>query len=51
MIIGGWRPGQGRRTNTVGALLLGAHDPVHDGQLRYIGDVGTGFRQRDSPIS
>jgi bifunctional non-homologous end joining protein LigD len=40
VVIGGWRPGQGRRDGTIGALLLGAFD---DTGLRYIGDVGTGF--------
>ncbi|MDN5920485.1 MAG: DNA ligase, partial [Pseudonocardia sp.] len=29
VVVGGWTPGRGRRTGTVGALLLGAHD--HDG--------------------
>ncbi|GAA3565377.1 hypothetical protein GCM10022222_56400 [Amycolatopsis ultiminotia] len=42
VIVGGWRPGQGRRAGTIGALLLGAYDP-ESGELRYIGDVGTGF--------
>jgi bifunctional non-homologous end joining protein LigD len=45
VVIGGWRPGQGRRDGTIGALLLGAHDPK-TGDLRYIGDVGTGFTDR-----
>lgn len=45
VVIGGWRPGQGRRRGTLGALLLGAHDPA-TGQLRYLGDVGTGFSDR-----
>ena len=40
VVLGGWRPGQGRREGTIGALLLGAYD---DTGLRYIGDVGTGF--------
>lgn len=42
VIIGGWRPGQGRRAGTVGALLLGAYD-LDTGDLHYLGDVGTGF--------
>ncbi|WP_033293509.1 non-homologous end-joining DNA ligase [Amycolatopsis jejuensis] len=42
VVLGGWRPGQGRREGTIGALLLGAHDP-ESGDLRYLGDVGTGF--------
>jgi bifunctional non-homologous end joining protein LigD len=40
VVIGGWRAGNGRRANTVGALLLGI--PDGDG-LRYVGKVGTGF--------
>jgi bifunctional non-homologous end joining protein LigD len=43
VIIGGWEPGQGRRTGTIGSLLLGV--PGHGGQLRYAGHVGTGFTQ------
>ncbi|GAB2747434.1 non-homologous end-joining DNA ligase [Amycolatopsis magusensis] len=42
-LIGAWRPGGGRRSDTVGALLLGAHDAA--GDLVYIGDVGTGFSE------
>ncbi|WP_326836216.1 non-homologous end-joining DNA ligase [Amycolatopsis rhabdoformis] len=45
VILGGWRPGQGRRAGTLGALLLGAHDPV-SGDLLYLGDVGTGFTEQ-----
>jgi bifunctional non-homologous end joining protein LigD len=45
VIICGWRPGEGRRSGTLGALLLGAHDPA-TGDLLYIGDVGTGFTDR-----
>lgn len=40
VLIGGWRPGDGRRAGTVGSLLLGV--PTDDG-LRYVGKVGTGF--------
>jgi bifunctional non-homologous end joining protein LigD len=48
-VIGGWLPGEGRRRNTLGALLLGYHDPdgEGDGELRYAGKVGTGFSDRD----
>jgi bifunctional non-homologous end joining protein LigD len=42
VIIGGWKPGQGRRADTIGSLLLGVLD---GGQLRYAGHVGTGFTQ------
>ena len=43
VIIGGWRPGQGRRTGTIGLLLLGVPDAD---RLRYAGHVGTGFSSR-----
>jgi bifunctional non-homologous end joining protein LigD len=39
-VVGGWRPGTGRREGTIGSLLLGI--PDGDG-LAYIGHVGTGF--------
>ncbi|TFC95562.1 ATP-dependent DNA ligase [Cryobacterium sinapicolor] len=43
-VIGGWRPGNGRRQDTVGSLLLG----IPDGDaLIYIGRVGSGFRDVD----
>lgn len=41
VVVGGWRPGQGRRAETVGSLLLGVGDG--EGRLHYIGRVGTGF--------
>jgi bifunctional non-homologous end joining protein LigD len=40
VIVAGWKPGKGNRSDTVGSLLLGVHD---GGELRYIGKVGTGF--------
>jgi hypothetical protein len=43
VIIGGWRPGQGRRTGTIGLLPLGVPDAD---RLRYAGHVGTGFSSR-----
>jgi bifunctional non-homologous end joining protein LigD len=42
VVVGGWRPGQGRRAGTIGSLLLGLPG---DGALTYIGQVGTGFTQ------
>jgi bifunctional non-homologous end joining protein LigD len=42
-VVIGWTPGEGRRTDVFGALLLGAYD---DGRLRWIGQVGTGFTDR-----
>lgn len=44
VLIVGWRPGAGRRSGTVGSLLMSVPGP--DG-LRYVGRVGTGFRDRD----
>jgi bifunctional non-homologous end joining protein LigD len=43
VVVGGWRPGQGRRADTIGSLLLGIPE---DGTLRYVGHVGTGFTQK-----
>jgi bifunctional non-homologous end joining protein LigD len=43
-VVGGWQPGEGRRENTIGSLLLGYFD---DGAFRYAGKVGTGFKERD----
>jgi bifunctional non-homologous end joining protein LigD len=40
VVVGGWRPGAGRREGTIGSLLLGV--PDGDG-LTYVGHVGTGF--------
>jgi bifunctional non-homologous end joining protein LigD len=40
VVVGGWSPGQGRRSERIGALLIGV---PHDGELRYVGKVGTGF--------
>lgn len=40
VLIAGWRPGQGRRADGIGSLLLAI--PTADG-LRYAGKVGTGF--------
>ncbi len=41
--MGGWRPGTGHRSESVGSLLVGIPDA--DG-LRYVGRVGTGFTDR-----
>ena len=45
VVVGGWRPGQGRRAGGVGSLLVGVHDD--EGRLVYAGHVGTGFTERD----
>ncbi|WP_233200492.1 ATP-dependent DNA ligase [Cryobacterium sp. M15] len=44
VVVGGWRPGKGRRAGGIGSLLLGI--PEKDG-LRYVGRVGTGFDDRE----
>ena len=44
VVVVGWRPGAGRRANTIGSLLLAV---PQDGALRYAGRVGTGFSERD----
>src|SRR4051794_21087580 len=41
-VIVGWEPGEGRRAERIGALLVARHDP-ETGDLRYAGEVGTGF--------
>ena len=43
LVIGGWIPGEGRRRESIGALLMGHFE---DGRLRYAGRVGTGFTER-----
>jgi bifunctional non-homologous end joining protein LigD len=45
LVVGGWMPGKGKRTDTIGALLLGVYQP--DGALRYVGRVGSGFSERE----
>jgi bifunctional non-homologous end joining protein LigD len=40
VVIGGWRPGNGKRAGVIGSLMMGI--PTADG-LRYAGQVGTGF--------
>jgi bifunctional non-homologous end joining protein LigD len=45
VVVGGWRPGQGRREGTIGSLLVGV--PDGEGRLVYVGHVGTGFSDQD----
>lgn len=40
VVVGGWTPGQGRRSQQIGSLLLGLPEGT---QLTYVGQVGTGF--------
>ena len=44
LVVGGWREGEGGRSGSFGALLLGSYD--EDGALRYAGRVGSGFDDR-----
>ncbi|MDT0266469.1 non-homologous end-joining DNA ligase [Streptomyces sp. DSM 44915] len=43
VVVGGWQAGGGRRTGTVGSLLVGAYDAA--GRLAYVGHVGSGFSE------
>ena len=45
VVIGGWRPGKGRRSRSIGSLLMGI--PRDDGTLDYVGRVGTGFGDKE----
>ena len=44
-VVGGWRPGKGGRSGSLGSLLLGL--PAETG-LTYIGRVGTGFTAKQA---
>ena len=44
VVVGGWIPGEGRRSTQFGALVVGCYE---DGALRYAGRVGTGFDERE----
>jgi bifunctional non-homologous end joining protein LigD len=41
VVVGGWRPGAGRRAGGIGSLLLGVHDDT--GAFVFAGHVGTGL--------
>jgi bifunctional non-homologous end joining protein LigD len=47
LVIGGWLPGEGRRQERIGALLVGVHEEGDDGPLRFAGRVGTGFTEAE----
>lgn len=40
VVIVGWTEGERARAGTIGSLVMAAYD---DGELRYVGNVGTGF--------
>ncbi len=42
LVVGGWLPGEGRLSGTVGSLLVGYHDEP-GGTFRYAGRVGSGI--------
>jgi bifunctional non-homologous end joining protein LigD len=44
VVIGGWLPGEGRRAERFGALVVGFSD---DDGLHYAGRVGTGFNEAE----
>ena len=44
VVVGGWVPGAGKRTDRIGALLVGVEQ---HGALRYAGRVGTGFTEAE----
>ena len=44
VVVGGWLPGEGRRSERFGALVVGFYE---DGELRYAGRVGTGFDEAE----
>jgi bifunctional non-homologous end joining protein LigD len=44
VVIGGWLPGEGKRSGRFGALVVGFYE---DGELRYAGRVGTGFDEAE----
>ena len=46
-VVGGWTAGEGNRSNSIGALLLGYYDTDDNSEaLAYVGKVGTGFSQK-----
>jgi bifunctional non-homologous end joining protein LigD len=43
-VVGGWQPGEGGRTGSIGSLLVGYYQ---DGALLYAGRVGSGLSQAE----
>lgn len=46
VVVVGWREGGGSRAGRVGSLLLAV--PDDDGELRYVGRVGSGFTEKET---
>ena len=44
VVVGGWMPGEGRRSNSIGSLVVGYYD---GDKLVYAGNVGSGFKEAD----
>src|SRR5436309_13936034 len=44
VVIGGWMPGEGRRAQSLGSLVVGYYA---GDRLVYAGNVGTGFKEED----
>jgi bifunctional non-homologous end joining protein LigD len=44
VVVGGWLPGEGKRSGRLGALVVGYYE---DGELKYAGRVGTGFDEAE----
>jgi bifunctional non-homologous end joining protein LigD len=44
VVVGGWMPGEGRRAQSLGSLVVGYYD---GDRLVYAGNVGTGFKEDD----
>jgi bifunctional non-homologous end joining protein LigD len=42
-VVGGWAPGEGRRAQGIGSILVGYHDAPGAPELRYAGRAGSGF--------
>ena len=45
LVVGGWLPGEGRRSDRIGALLMGYYERR---SFVYAGRVGTGFTEQDA---
>ena len=47
-VIGGWAPGKGARSTSLGALLIGYYESTEpDARLKYAGRVGTGLTETE----
>jgi bifunctional non-homologous end joining protein LigD len=44
VVVGGWKPGESGRTGRLGSLAMGVYV---DGELRYVGNAGSGFNEAE----